>query len=77
MESVLLTLALLACPIGMGLMMWYMAGGMRRDGATRPAPPRAESVEDLRAEQRRLEDDIERLSGSREERTSHTAGPRS
>jgi len=28
MESILLGLAVLACPVGMGVMMWFMARGM-------------------------------------------------
>jgi hypothetical protein len=59
MESVLLGLAVLACPVGMGLMMWFMAKGMR---AGSEADARAAiSVEDLQAEHRRLGAEIERL----------------
>lgn len=58
MESVLLGLAVLACPVGMGLMMWFMAKGMRSGSRTdRDAP----SVEELQAEHRRLGAEIERL----------------
>jgi len=59
MESVLLGLAVLACPVGMGLMMWFMAKGMRTDST-----PRAEasnSLEELHAEHRRLGAEIDRL----------------
>ncbi len=52
MATVLPSLALLACPIGMGLMMWFMAKGNRKE---RPEA----SVEELRAEHRRLSADIE------------------
>jgi hypothetical protein len=38
MESILFSLALLACPLGMGLMMWFMARGMRKD-APADQPP--------------------------------------
>jgi hypothetical protein len=59
MESVLLGLAVLACPVGMGLMMWFMAKGMRSGSKTdRDAPT---SVEELQAEHRRLGAEIERL----------------
>lgn len=61
MESILLPLALLACPVGMGVMMWFMGRGMmggKRDDATgAPALP------DLKAEQARLAEKIEALEG--------------
>lgn len=59
--EVLLTLAILACPVGMGLMMWFMAkgkGGSRRGAA-------ATSLDDLQAEHQRLGSEIERLEGER------------
>jgi hypothetical protein len=56
MES-LAPLLLLACPIGMGLMMWFMAKGMRgSDDAARS--PR--SLAALRREQERLDAEIRR-----------------
>jgi flagellar basal body-associated protein FliL len=59
MENVLLSLAVLACPVGMGLMMWFMAKGMRSGQKTdREA---ATSLEELQAEHRRLGAEIERL----------------
>ncbi|MDP9385728.1 MAG: hypothetical protein M3P50_10955 [Actinomycetota bacterium] len=60
MESFLLSLAFLACPIGMGLMMWFMAKGMRKEPAAAEPRPGA-SVEQLREEHRRLGAEIERL----------------
>jgi hypothetical protein len=60
MESVLVALAVLACPIGMGAMMWFMAKGMR-GGKSGSQPGQTASVDDLRAEHRRLGEDIERL----------------
>jgi hypothetical protein len=58
MESVLVGLAVLACPVGMGLMMWFMAKGMRSGSK----PDReAASLEELQAEHRRLGAEIERL----------------
>jgi hypothetical protein len=58
-ENVLLGLAALACPVGMGLMMWFMAKGTRKrseaEGET------AGSLDELRAEHRRLGAEIERL----------------
>jgi hypothetical protein len=62
MQTVLLALAL-ACPVGMGAMMWFMSRGMRRDSAA-PRAPTTTSVEDLRAEQRRLAAEIDRLEDS-------------
>jgi hypothetical protein len=60
METVLFAAAALACPVGMGMMMWLMARGMRdhgsRDDAQEPA-----SLEALRDEHRRLGDRIERI----------------
>lgn len=62
MEGVLVALAILACPVAMGGMMWFMAKGMRKD---RPAkqPERAVSVEQLREEHRRLGAELERVEG--------------
>ncbi len=62
MESILLALAFLACPVGMGLMMWFMAKGMRKEPrAVQPAD--AASVEQLREEHRRLGAELERVEG--------------
>ncbi len=60
MESVLVGLAVLACPLGMGVMMWFMGRGMRG--------PRTEhtpaSIETLREEHQRLGAEIDRLERS-------------
>jgi hypothetical protein len=63
MTEALYLLALLACPVGMGLMMWFMMRGGKQMGHAGPAQPsgteaelvalRAE-LDQLRAEQRDL-----------------------
>ena len=64
-SGVLYPLALLACPVGMGAMMWMMTKGQRRDraaerhGTDQQAQPA--SVELLREEHRRLGEEIDRL----------------
>jgi len=52
----------------MGLMMWFMAKGMRPSAKTQARPP--DSLEDLRAEHRRLGDEIERLQRDSPESSS-------
>jgi hypothetical protein len=68
MESVLPALALLACPVGMGLMMWVMSRGM-------PGRDREEhrSVDQLRAEQERLSREIARLEQDQQPRPQRYA----
>ena len=58
MSQLLYILPALACPIGMGLMMFFMAKGMR---ARDKQPAGAASLDDLRGEHARLGDEIERL----------------
>lgn len=68
-------LALLACPISMGLMMVFMGrgmmGGKKRGSAG--APQKGESVEELKVEQARLAERIAALDadGSRSSETTH------
>jgi hypothetical protein len=55
-KGIATALALLACPVGMGLMMLFMDGGTWQRQASRDEP----SLEDLRAEQRRITAELER-----------------
>lgn len=55
----LLPLALLACPVGMGLMMWFMMRG----GRGQEQQPSGDSLLDLKAEQDRLAEKIQALEG--------------
>ncbi len=63
METILLGAAALACPVGMGLMMWFMAKGMRRKDA---APGEPMGLDELRTEHDRLGAEIERLESANE-----------
>jgi hypothetical protein len=71
MQTVLYGLAALACPIGMGLMMWMMMRGQRGgttvDGANPvSAGDRADDVAALRAEIEQLKADrVARGTGGR------------
>jgi hypothetical protein len=62
MEGVVLALAVLACPVGMGLMMWFMSKGMKKDGAKSRSEPA--SLDELRDEQARLSAQIDQLEAS-------------
>lgn len=61
--STLAPLALLACPVAMGIMMWVMGRGMRKQ--EKPVPPataaQPPSIEALRDEQRRIAAQIDAL----------------
>ena len=70
METVLLALIALACPIGMGVMMWMMGRGMRERPREDPDVPA--DVEQLRREHARLGAEIERLDPTGE---GERAGP--
>ncbi len=58
-------LFLLACPVGMGLMMFFMMRGGRQKQPSRP-PTNADamSVADLKAEHARLAEQIDQLEPS-------------
>jgi hypothetical protein len=62
MPDIFYGLAALACPVGMGAMMWFMGKGMRTRQAQ--ADLRPGSAEDLREEHRRLGAEIERLESA-------------
>jgi len=59
MEQLLYGVAVLACPVGMGLMMWFMARGQRKN----PADTDDQQVAQLRAEVEQLK--AERAHGRR------------
>ncbi len=60
MEGALLAIAVLACPLGMGLMMWFMGRSSRGKERGKEAPTASE----LREEQRRITERIDRLERS-------------
>lgn len=61
METALVALVALACPIGMGLCMWMMARGMRgRSDKREAAQSEQPSLAELRAERDRLSAEVER-----------------
>lgn len=68
MEGALLTLAVLACPVGMGAMMWLMMRGQRgnTNAPTQATAPPNDEIAELRSE-------VERLKAERAQRRS-TAG---
>ena len=49
METLLFALAVLACPVGMGAMMWFMMRGSGSASTSEP-PARAEELAALRSE---------------------------
>jgi hypothetical protein len=63
-SSALLLLAVLACPVGMGLMMLFMGrgmmGGMKKDDQSKTDTA---SLAEMKAEQARLAEKIEALEG--------------
>lgn len=65
MENLIFVLALLACPVGMGVMMWMMARGQRsRESEAKTTSITPASLEQLREEQVRLADEIERRASA-------------
>lgn len=67
-ESLWLLLLVLACPVGMGLVMWYM---MRGDQPRGPSKPSAQDVELTR-----LRAEVDQLRAAQRETARHdAAGP--
>lgn len=66
MQSLLAVAATLACPVGMGLMMWIMMRGHGRTHQT--INPGSQQIEELRAE-------IARLKAERATDTGSGSGP--
>ncbi|MGH3029348.1 MAG: hypothetical protein ACRDNE_01000 [Gaiellaceae bacterium] len=64
MDGALIALVALACPIGMGLMMWFMAKGMRGEKPAEQRRADQASLVELQAEHARLAAQIERLEGT-------------
>jgi hypothetical protein len=65
-DGVFLGAAALACPVGMGLMMWLMGKGMRSE--KQPGAPAGSDVEALREEHRRLGERLEQLDSAEADR---------
>lgn len=61
MSQVLFSLALLACPVGMGLMMWFMMRG-KKSGDEQQAPLLGSSAND--AELAKLRAEMDQLRAS-------------
>ncbi len=67
-ESLWLLLIVLACPVGMGLMMWYMMRGNQPQATSQP--PRQD------AELTRLRAEIDQLRAGQREAARHEAAGR-
>ncbi len=65
MQELLTAIPLLACPVGMGLMMWFMMRGNRHQ----QRQPRAMSLTELRADHKRLGTEMDRAAAREETRS--------
>jgi len=54
MQSLLLEVAVLACPVGMGLMMWMMMRGQSKDAASSEDRSSQQEIQALRVEIEKL-----------------------
>lgn len=61
MEGALVVLALLACPVGMGVMMWFMARSSKKKDEQQPVT--SPSLEELRVERERIVAQIDQVEG--------------
>lgn len=68
MRTLLPLLAIMACPIVMGLMMLFMGKGMLSSKHGEPHALDRRSLAELKAEQARLHEEIERLQDRPRER---------
>lgn len=65
MEAAIVAIAVLACPVGMGAMMWFMARGKKDKDQVPGTLERDASLDQLREEQARLDAQIVRLERDR------------
>lgn len=61
MPTIFYSLAILACPVGMGLMMWFMMRGKKEPASTGSSAP------DAGAELARLRAEIDQLQAAQRE----------
>ncbi|MGH3520330.1 MAG: hypothetical protein ACRDQ7_23685 [Haloechinothrix sp.] len=68
MELLLISLAVLACPVGMGVMMWMMMRGNKQKDSS-SAPPKATGTD---AELAQLRAELDQLKAERGQRRART-----
>lgn len=70
MSQYFIAAAVLACPVGMGLMMWFMMRGKKDSSTSSPQQPASD------AELAKLRAEVDQLRASqRDAANSHTRGP--